>query len=102
LILQPVSQAGGLDLVRIDVPLIGVKDGTQDTFTTPSKFYQTANLKITVIWNGRRLRAGVDFNALESGGAGTGYDTVKLLWSAAELLPRASDELVADYYADPS
>lgn len=102
MILQPVSQAGGLDLVRIAVPLIGVKDGTNDTFTTPENYLNTANLKIALYWNGRRLRAGVDFTMLESGGAGTGYDTVNLLWTAAELLPRASDELVADYYTDPS
>jgi hypothetical protein len=101
-ILQPVSQAGGLDLVRIGIALIGVKDGTNPTFTTPTKFYQTANLKVAVFWNGRRLRVGVDFNALESGGAGTGYDTVQLLWSVAELLPRTGDELAVDYYADPS
>lgn len=100
MILEPVSSGGGLDLVRQDQALVGVKDGSNDTYTTPGKYLLTANLSITVVWNGRRLARGVDFDALESGGAGTGYDTVKLLWSAGELLPRAGDELVADYYAD--
>ena len=81
---------------------MGVKDGTNDTYSTPEKYLYTSDLKIVVTWNGRRLANGVDFQAIESGGAGTGYDTVKLLWSAGELLPRSQDILNADYYADPT
>lgn len=102
MILEAVTQAGGLNLVRIAKALIGVKDGTNDTFTTPEKYLRTSNIKIAVTWNGRRLAEGVDFDCVESGGAGSGYDTVKLLWSAGELLPRSSDVLEADYYADPT
>ena len=102
MILEPVSSVGGLDLVRMGKALLGVKDGANDTFSTPEKFLYTADLRIAVVWNGRRLADGRDFQALESGGAGTGYDTVMLLWSAGELLPRAMDTLEADYFADPT
>ena len=101
MILQPVIGAGGLELHRIGVPLVGTKDGTNDTFTTlPEFFFQTANLKIKVFWQGRRLGLFEDYVVLESGGAGTGYDTVKLLWTTGELLPRSTDKLIADYFVD--
>jgi hypothetical protein len=102
-ILQPVVGAGGGYTPRLNAELQGVKNGSNPIFTLPDKALNTSELSPSVVWNGRRLRSGVDYVLSESGGAGTGYDTVTLSqWQTAGFLPRAGDELVADYFIDPS
>ena len=86
------------------VTFVGVKDGVNLTFVAPDgdKFIHDGEQSIVGDWNGRELRVDRDFEVSESGGVGTGYDTVKLVaWAAVPFLPRATDELTFKYYRAP-
>jgi hypothetical protein len=98
MLLEPIS-GGGSEVFawRIQIDLLGVKNGGNPTFYTPDYFLKSGYLTIKVYWNGRCLAEGIDFEASEPGGAGTGWRTITLLWTS--LLPRANDELKADYLA---
>jgi hypothetical protein len=103
MLLQSVQGAGGGITPRESVALIGAKNGANSTFTTPDKFMFDADRKIKPIWNGRRLSYPNDFTVFESGGVGTGYDTVRLTpWQSVGYLPQAGHELIADYWKDPT
>lgn len=81
------------DRYRVSQVLAGVVDGANLTFTTPDKF--THNLPfftIAVYYNGVRLTLLDDYTLAESGGPGTGYDTVIL-----EFAPLPKDRIFADY-----
>ena len=96
---------GEFDLVRrlgegrhVGVELIGVIDGVNQTFTTPSKFiHGVGGENICVYYNGQRLSEGGsdDYTVSESGGPGTGHDTVSL--SFAPKSSTGLDRLTADY-----
>jgi len=77
--------------------LVGVKNGVNVTFTIPFGDKFTHNLPfltIEVYYNGQRLLLIEDYTIAESGGAGTGYDTVIM-----EVAPRLVDNLQVDYIA---
>jgi hypothetical protein len=78
------------------VSLIGVQDGVNREFTTPEKFVNGSlgnnEFRILIRHNGRVLVEEDDYSLSESGGAGTGFDTITLTFS-----PKISDVLVADY-----
>jgi hypothetical protein len=75
------------------VGLLGVKNGVNLIFTSPDKFVNVAGGEtIRVLYNGQRLLEIDDYTLSESGGVGTGYDTVTTL-----VAPRSSDKLTADY-----
>lgn len=96
MILQPVSGASlGASLFRWNVPLLGSKNGINTVFTTPEYFMQTSNLVIRVYRNGQRIDLTEDYAVSESGGAGTGYDTVTFNGEA----PLSFEKLTADYIA---
>lgn len=103
MLLEPVVGGGGSFDPRVGIDLIGTKDGANPVFRTPDKFISNGEQKITPFWMGRRLHQGRDFTVHESAGAGTGYDEIRLTdWDTVGFLPRAADELVADYYIDPN
>jgi hypothetical protein len=80
---------------RTEQALIGPMNGANTTFTTPSgdKFvHNLPFLTIAVFYNGVRLVLLDDYMLAESGGPGTGFDTVLLV-----LAPVAPDHLIADY-----
>jgi len=97
---------GNFDLVtrpgsgrRIGEDLSAQVDGATDTFVTPTKFiHQAPGDSISVYLNGVRLRLGAanDYTLSESGGSGTGFDTITLAF-----IPRAGaskpDILLVDY-----
>jgi hypothetical protein len=95
--LQSTSGTTGLLLARqrTDVDLIGDKNGVNSTFTTPDYFIQTSTVKIQVFRNGVRLRLGLinDYTVSESGGVGTGYDTV--IYNGPP--PLSFEQLTSDY-----
>lgn len=98
MILQPAAAGNGISArFRWNIPLVGVKDGTNLTFTTPEPYLHTAEVTICVYRNGVRLEqgAGNDYTVLESGGQGTGYDTIVLAMAG----PRSWEKLYADYVA---
>ena len=79
---------------RWNQDLIGDKDGVNVTFKTPEIFVQSGNLQVRVHLNGQRLRLGApnDYTVTESGGVGTGFDTIILA-----IAPRNQDVVTADY-----
>lgn len=85
---------------KTGIYLIGTLDGTNRIFRTPDKFVHANGLSIDVFHNGRRLvetptadaRSG-EFFCTESGGAGTGFDTINLL----TFIPVVRSVLVSDY-----
>jgi len=102
MILQPVgggAKAAGILLGRFrwNQDLQGTKDGVNATFVLPGgdQFTQSGELVIRVYRNGQRLRLGSlnDYTVSESGGPGTGYDTILFLGPA----PLPYEELTADY-----
>lgn len=75
--------------------LVGVKDEVNRTFRTPGFEKYVHNLPfltMQVYLNGVRLSILDDYTVVESGGPGTGYDTIIL-----EVSPRGNDHLLADY-----
>ena len=62
------------------VSLIGTQDGSNRIFTTPDKFINGTlgnnEFRIKITHNGRDLVENQDYTLLESGGAGTGFDTI--------------------------
>lgn len=98
------ASSGTAALVRVGVALVGPKDGFNRVFrTTPEYFVHDLSGSGSTIelWhNGRRLAQtavsdpGIgDFTVEESGGVGTGFDTVKLLTFA----PVGRSSLLASY-----
>lgn len=81
------------------VALVGPKNGVNQTFTTPNKFVNLAGGRtIRVFYNGVRQTEIDDYTLSESGGSGTGYDTVFLL---TPKRARLGDALTADYIKIP-
>lgn len=80
--------------MRWDKDLVGSKNGLNKVFTTPDPYFvQDGEQIIRVVLNGQRFSSPDDFVASESGGVGTGYDTVTLV----AVAPVPTDELTADY-----
>jgi len=81
---------------RVGQNLVGAKDGVNVLYTTPGleKFaHNLPFLDISVYYNGHRLTLLDDYAVVESGGAGTGYDSILIL----DLPPLSDDHLLADY-----
>jgi len=76
-------------------PLSGDIDGTNRVFTTLRLFLHTTDFKEAVYLRGVRRLEGLsaDYVAAESGGPGSGYDTIVFT-----LAPRVGDILQIDYY----
>jgi hypothetical protein len=89
---------------KTGVILVGPLNGTNRVFHTPDKYLHAMGVSLDVFHNGRRLleaqtpdvRQG-DFFCSESGGAGTGFDTINLL----SFVPVGKSALVADYQIAP-
>lgn len=82
---------------RTGLDLVGPKNGSNLVFTVPPGDKFTHNLpflSIQVYFNGQRLKLIDDYVINESGGPGSGYDTIIL-----EVAPRVADKLAADYVA---
>ena len=93
--------SSNLDVLRMeDVQLLGNVDGVNTIFTIPSgKFIQNSIYKIIVYLNGvKQFQGGSesDYMIAESGGTGTGYDTV--IFVQAPNNPSVADIVTADYY----
>lgn len=89
-----------LNRMRWNKDLVGAKDGVNQDFAVPGgeKFIQSGEIIIRVYRNGVRQNFGADsdYTVSESGGVGTGYDTITFTGPA----PLAYEELTADYMAD--
>lgn len=82
---------------RDEIPLIGLKDGFNRSFYTPEKFingsYFGNTFHIEVSHNGKKIFDGIDYTLSESGGLGTGYDTINFV----SFVPVARSVLKANY-----
>jgi hypothetical protein len=81
--------------LRVGVVPLGTINGTNKTFTTPDDFIHDGLTDERVYLRGQRLLHGAsnDYTAVESGGVGTGYDTI--VFARA---PKPNDNLLLDYY----
>lgn len=84
------------ETARTDAVLSGAIDGVNKNFTTPTKFVHNAKVSIAPYWNGQRLNNPEDYSVSESGGPGTGYDTI-ILVEAPRPTPK-QDRVTADYF----
>jgi hypothetical protein len=77
--------------------LTGPQDGFNTVFTTSSYFIPSGPSKESFYLNGVLLRQGVteDYTVSESGGVGTGFDTITMAFA-----PRSNDWLAIDYCPD--
>jgi hypothetical protein len=82
---------------KTGVVLVGAVDGSNVVFTTPTKFLVKNGKTIAVYLNGVRLTEGVsaDYVITESGGLGSGHDTVVLAFPLKST--PTMDQLIADY-----
>lgn len=82
---------GGFDVQ--DGTLTGTQNGINTTFYTTTKFKHTSEFKEVIFVNGLRNHTPEDYFVAESGGLGTGYDTVVFV-----LAPIAQDVITIDYF----
>lgn len=99
---QPLQVLAALVLgARWNVLLLGPCNGVNRVFTTPEPFlhgtYYGAEPRLRLRHNGRALEEGTDFEVSESGGPGTGFDTVAMV----SLTPNGRSRLLADYTRRP-
>ncbi len=81
-----------------EVDLIGTKNGSNRTFTSPDKFLNGfftdgSYFHIQVKHMGKDLYETIDYTISESGGPGTGYDTIHI----RAFAPKKGDVLKASY-----
>lgn len=86
-----------LDLFCYNIVPTGSIDGVNTVFTTPDFFISTT---MRLYKNGRRMAQGTgcDYEISESGGVGTGYDTLTF---HASIAPKVGDVIIADYIKVP-
>lgn len=89
--LSIVGGTGGFDVQ--DAALIGTQNNINTTFTTPTKFKHTSQFKEVLFVNGLRQHIPEDYFVAESGGLGTGYDTIIFT-----VPPFPDDILTIDYF----
>jgi hypothetical protein len=86
-------------LFRQEIPLIGIKDNSNQLFYTPDKFITGMfsptgdKFHISVAYNGKLTYEGVDYQLIESDGPGTGYDGIEFLI----IIPTPGSLLFANY-----
>ena len=83
---------------RTGVVLAGSIDNINQVFVAPDKFIHESGIRsVEVYYNGQRLLETDDYTVSESGGVGTGYDTVTM-----QIAPRSHgtniDKVWADYW----
>lgn len=91
----PTAQFIQTQRYRTGLGLVGPINGVNLTFLVPGGDKFTHNLpflSIAVYFNGVRLTLLDDYTIAESGGFGTGFDTVIMA-----VAPKPGDHLLADY-----
>lgn len=106
--LQDAGIIKGLEVVAVvsslpylwkeQIPLIGLKNNINRTYYTADKFLNGTfvtgdEFHIQIKHNGKDLYEGMDYTIGESGGPGTGYDTINLI----SFVPNTHSQLFARY-----
>jgi len=87
-------------LKKEDIELVGVVDDSNTVYSIPfGKFIQNDLYRIIVYKNGVKQFFLDDYFIAESGGPGSGYDTV-ILVEPPTTVPAPDDIITADYYLD--
>ncbi len=87
-------------LKKEDIELVGVVDDSNTVYSIPfGKFIQNDLYRIIVYKNGVKQFFLDDYFIAESGGPGSGYDTV-ILTVPPTTVPPPDDIITADYYLD--
>jgi hypothetical protein len=94
----PGFSTGGVTYdLKYNISLIGLQNGQNRVFYTPDIFidgyYMGNEFHIEVFHNGRKLLYGSEFTISESGGPGTGFNTINFLF----LVPTSSSTLRVNY-----
>jgi hypothetical protein len=88
------STSSAFKTPKTDIDLVGEKNRINNIFMIPDVFFlQNTDYRITLYRNGTRQRLSDDYMVAESGGPGTGYNTI--IFTRA---PYEEDSLVADYF----
>jgi hypothetical protein len=94
---------GGLPVnFKENISLVGARDGVNRLYKVPApdKFingaFQNSEFSISVHHNGKLLEQGIDFIVAESGGVGTGYDSI--IFTNYSTVPRS--RLLASYVVE--
>lgn len=83
---------------RVHETPAGAVDGVNDTYTTADPFcHNPTDETINVFRNGVLQTQGDDYTVSESGGPGTGFDTITF---AVGCIPKTGEVLRVDYVAD--
>lgn len=83
-----------------DIQLVGIVNGINTIYTIPDGIWiQNPPYKIIVYKNGVKQVLGDDYFISESGGPGTGYNTITFVVPPASN-PAPPDYLTADYYIE--
>jgi hypothetical protein len=82
-------------LPRVRQPLVGAIDGVNTVFVSPTKFLHDGLHDEVLSYNGveQDEGAGDDYVVSESGGIGTGFDTI-----TTSFVPKPGDKLWLTYY----
>lgn len=98
-----VSGGGNLPVnFKQNISLIGARDGNNRIYNVPApdKFingiFRNNEFKILIRHNGKGLEEGVDYIVSESGGSGTGYDTIIFI----SMSPAPRSRLLCDYVVE--
>ena len=108
--LQSIGITDGLEITgtgssrtflhKINIRMLGIKNGSNRTFTTPDVFINEDVggdlLTISIFHDGNRLVEDDEYVLAESGGAGTGFNTVII----TAFKPKAESTLIANYFTD--
>lgn len=87
--------ASFLQRYRVGTVPSGAKDGVNLIFVIPEPILHIGTITAQIYLNGQRLKNGDDYTLSESGGPGTGYDTITLIGPA----PLSYEHLIVDYIA---
>ena len=87
-------------LHKVNVSLLGVLDGSNRIFTTPDIFFNEDLsgdlLTISIFHDGNRLTEDEEYLLSESGGVGTGFDTITFI----AFKPKAKSKIRVNYFTD--
>jgi len=89
-----ITTGGGASGIIIEV-LLGTVDGVNKVFTSSVNFVPNKEI---VWYDGVRMVEGFDYTRSESGGVGTGYDTITFVVAPLARVAPRDDSIVSIHY----